>query len=331
MIAKAFPLKRILFLLILFIQTTIFSQDTEFKEYTQEIAGSDLTVDMVPIPEGVFTMGSTADSEQANADEKPAHKVKIDAFYMSKFEVTWEIYMLFINRTIDDISAKKKVGQVEKEVDAVAGATIPYVDMSLGMGTSEGLPVGNVTQMAASRFCEWLSAKTGCFYRLPTEAEWEYAARAGKETVYSFGDNTEELGDYAWFDVNGNASYHKVGQKKPNPWGLYDMYGNVAEWTLDQYLPKAYEKRSTLTENPWERVTSEFPVSVRGGSYKDDPAAMRSASRHNSTAKWKMRDPQFPKSRWWNTDSPFVGFRIVRPKNPPDQKEFKNYWQTEKL
>lgn len=170
--------------------------------------------------------------------------------------------------------------------------------MSLGMGKGEGLPVSNVTQIAASRFCEWLSAKTGHFYRLPTEAEWEYAARAGTKTTYSFGDNIEALTDYAWFDKNSDASYHKVGQKRPNPWGLYDMYGNVAEWTLDQYFPETYQKANERTENPLEIVTKEFPVAVRGGSYKDDAKYLRSASRQSSTAKWKIRDPQFPKSKF---------------------------------
>lgn len=307
--------------------SAVFSQESIFEKYTQEISGTDLKIEMVPIPEGVFKMGSHDGSGKANADEKPAHEVKVDAFYMSKFEITWELYMLFINRTIDEVRADAKGIEVVKEVDAIAGATIPYVDMSLGMGTGEGLPVGNVSQLAASRFCEWLSAKTGDFYRLPTEAEWEYAARGGTETAFSFGDQEADLGEHAWFYENSDGSYHKVGQKKPNPWGLYDMHGNVAEWTLDQYLPEVYQKRDKLTENPLEITTKEFPVSVRGGSYYDDAKDLRSAARIASTENWKMRDPQFPKSKWWNTDSPFVGFRIVRPKNSPDETEYKKYWQ----
>ena len=140
--------------------------------------------------------------------------------------------------------------------------------MSLGMGTSKGLPVGNVTQYAASQFCKWLSAKTGHFYRLPTEAEWEYSARAGSSTAYYFGDDPKMIEQYAWSFENSEDSYHPVGQKKPNAWGLYDMHGNVAEWTLDQY----------------------------------------------------------PKSKWWNTDAPYVGFRIVRDPNVPKETEINNYW-----
>jgi formylglycine-generating enzyme required for sulfatase activity len=163
-------------------------------------------------------------------------------------------------------------------------------------------------------------------YCLPTEAEWEYAARAGSTTAYHFGDEVSDLDDYAWYYSNSNGTYHKVGQKKPNPWGLYDMHGNVAEWTLDQYLPKIYQNRKSTTENPWETATTEYPRTVRGGSYDDDEEWLRSAARMPSMEKWKMRDPQFPKSKWWNTDAPFVGFRIVRQASAPAPKEMKKYW-----
>lgn len=218
---------------------------------------------------------------------------------------------------------------VNIEVDAIAGATVPYVDMSLGMGTDAGLPVGNVTHHSASAFCKWLSAKTGHFYRLPTEAEWEYAARARSTTKYHFGNDIASLDDYAWHYKNSSNTYHKVGQKKPNPWGLYDMHGNVSEWTLDQYVPDAYEQRTATTPNPWQPATTEYPRVVRGGSYDDDPEDLRSANRMASKEKWKMRDPQFPKSKWWNTDAPFVGFRIVRQVATPTPEEMNTYWNQE--
>ena len=304
-----------------------FAQNQELENYTQEIPGSDMAIEMVAIPSGTFIMGSPPNEEYRLEDEGPAHVVKIDPFWISKYEITWDIYNLFVNRAIDDIDGNK-ASDVTIEIDAVSGATIPYVDMSLGMGTGEGLPVGNVTQFAASKFCEWLSAKTGYFYRLPTEAEWEYAARAGTATAFHFGDSTEKLAEYAWYYENSDNSYHKVGQKKPNPWGLYDMYGNVAEWTLDQYLPKAYKDREGVTEMPFEQPTNEYPRSVRGGSYYDDAEYLRSAARLGSMENWKMRDPQFPKSKWWNTDAPHVGFRIVRDPNPPAETDYELFWGT---
>ncbi|SHG02703.1 Formylglycine-generating enzyme, required for sulfatase activity, contains SUMF1/FGE domain [Salegentibacter echinorum] len=316
-----------LFILLFLLQAPVaFTQEVGIEDYTQEIAGSDLIIEMVSIPKGTFTMGSPNDETYHNKDEAPSHKVTIDAFLMSKYEITWDLYNLFLNRAIDTVENTTKSSQVEVEIDAVSGATIPYVDMSLGMGTGEGLPVANVTHHAASKFCEWLSAKTGHFYRLPTEAEWEYAARAGTTAAFHFGDDEEMLGEYAWYYENSEDTYHKVGQKKPNPWGLYDMYGNVAEWTLDQYLPQTYKTRKAISNNPVVFPVKEYPRSVRGGSYYDDARYLRSAARLGSTENWKMRDPQFPKSKWWNTDAPFVGFRIVRVITPPKESDYKKYW-----
>ncbi|UNY98727.1 formylglycine-generating enzyme family protein [Zhouia spongiae] len=296
------------------------------ENYTQSIAGSDLTIEMISIPEGNFAMGSKDSDNNANSDEFPAGEVKISPFWMSKYEITWELFYLYLNREIDGEENKSKGNEVTLEADAISGATIPYVDMSLGMGTGSGLPIVNVTHLAASKFCEWLSAKTGHFYRLPTEAEWEYACRAGSETEYSF-ETAESIGDHAWYKENSNGTYHKVGEKKPNAWGLYDMHGNVAELVLDGYQEDAYKKRKKKNrENPVVFPESEYPTVVRGGSWIDDRKQLRSAMRLPSTPDWKRRDPQFPKSKWWHTDAPFVGFRIVRVLTPPDQSEYEKYW-----
>jgi formylglycine-generating enzyme required for sulfatase activity len=223
---------------------------------------------------------------------------------------------------------KTEATEVKLNVDAVSGATTPYVEMSFGMGI-EGYPAICMTQLAAVKFCEWLSAMTGNFYRLPTEAEWEYACRAGSSDAFSFGDDLEILDDYAWYASNSNDKYQLVGTKKPNAWGLYDMHGNVAEWTLDQYLPTAYRQRKGEVLNPFQQPTKIYPKVVRGGSWMDSPKRLRSASRRPSSKKWKMRDPQIPKSEWWHTDAPFVGLRVVRPYKTPLEAEQKKYWNYE--
>ena len=123
-----------------------------------------------------------------------------------------------------------------------------------------------------------------------------------------------------------NEKYQKVGTKKPNAWGLYDMHGNVAEWTLHQYVLTAYSKRKKGIENPREVGDKVYPKVVRGGSWMDAPSRLRSAARRPSSKNWKKRDPQIPKSKWWHTDAPFVGFRIVRPKQIPSEVDQKKYW-----
>ncbi|MFZ9661916.1 MAG: formylglycine-generating enzyme family protein, partial [Chitinophagaceae bacterium] len=167
--------------------------------------------------------------------------------------------------------------------------------------------------------------KTGIFYRLPTEAEWEYACRAGSKTAYSFGNDPNMLSQYAWFKGNSSNKYQKVGQKKPNKWGLYDMLGNVSEWTLDQYDEKYFSKADTL--NPLMPPETRYPRSVRGGSYLDVANGLRCAARSRSEIVWNRRDPQIPKSRWWLTDGMFVGFRIVRPLEQPSKEDAEKFYK----
>ena len=211
-------------------------------------------------------------------------------------------------------------------MDAVTGATTPYVEMSFGMGVDD-FPAISMTQLAASKFCEWLSAMTGNFYRLPTEAEWEYACRAGSDSAFNFGDDISKLKDYAWYDENSEDKYQKVGTKNPNDWGIHDMHGNVAEWTLDQYSPISYRQRKDkLTENPFVEPIKVYPRVVKGGSWMDNQKRLRSASRRGSSKQWKRQDPQIPKSLWWHTDAQFLGFRVIRPLNTPPEKLQKKYW-----
>ena len=298
---------------------------SKVEERTDTITGTDVTFDMVLIPAGTYKIGSPESEENREADEGPQKEVKLDAFWMGKYEVTFDEYEIFRDREKDnDISANEAVEYV---ADAASRPSPPYEDPTFGMG-KYGYPAGSMTQYAALKYCRWLYQKTGVFYRLPTEAEWEYACRAGSTTAYSFGDDVEVLDEYAWHYENSDGAYQKVGQKKPNAWGLYDMHGNVAEWTLDQYQADYYESLADPeNESPWARPTKLHPRTVKGGSYDDDPEYLRSAERLESSMNWKKRDPQIPKSFWWNTDSPFVGFRLVRPENQPSPEEVKKFWK----
>ncbi|MAC92659.1 MAG: sulfatase-modifying factor protein [Flavobacteriaceae bacterium] len=309
----------------LFLGSLTFAQEN----YTEKISGIDYKLDMQLIQKGNFIMGSPKFEKGHFGDEGPQHKVEIDGFWMSRYEITWDLYNLFVTRELDaNQKTKTNKSEVQLDVDAVSGATTPYVEMSFGMGI-DNYPAICMTQLAAVKFCEWLSAMTGHFYRLPTEAEWEYACRAGTDSAYSFGDDSSELSEYAWYKENSQDKYQKVGTKKANPWGLFDMHGNVAEWTLDQYIPTEYSKRLEGETNPLVVGEKVYPKAVRGGSWMDNPNRLRSAARRPSSKKWKKRDPQIPKSKWWHTDAPFVGFRIVRPLETPTEEEQKKYWKYE--
>jgi len=241
--------------------------------------------------------------------------------------VTWNEFELFMfpdeERKFKDSIATDPY--VDKISDAVSRPTKPYVEMSFGMG-KDGYPAISMTQHAANKYCQWLSSKTGHFYRLPTEAEWEYACRAGTTTAYSFGDDASQIGEYAWYKKNSDFKYQKVGRKKPNPWGLYDMHGNVAEWCLDQYEP-SYEKFvGSIANDPWVKATVPYPHAVRGGSWDDPTEMLRSSARRGSDKSWKQQDPQLPKSIWYHTDAQFLGFRIVRPLKVPGPDDLSKYW-----
>ena len=298
--------------------------EAEMRAYTNTIPGTQVKYGMAPIKGGEFTMGSPASEAGRNADEGPQRKVKIEPFWMGICEITWSEYELFMYQD-EERKFKTEIPTdpyVDKVSDAVARPTKPYVEMSFGMGKDE-YPAISMTHHAANKYCQWLSAKTGEYYRLPTEAEWEYACRAGTTTKYSFGDDESQLGQYAWFEKNSDFKYQKIGRKKANPWGLHDMHGNVAEWTLDGYEAKAYERADA---NPFVRGTQAYPHVARGGSWDDVAVKLRSATRRFSDKSWKQQDPQLPKSIWYLTDAQFLGFRVVRPLKPATPGEMQQAW-----
>lgn len=291
----------------------------EMKPYRQTIAGTDIGFDLVVIPGGRYLMGSPATEEGRADHEGPQREVEIEPLWMGTCEVTWDEYDLWAYALEQQARGEAK-SDLDRNADAVTRPTKPYTDMTFGMG-HDGFPAICMTQFAARKYCEWLSARTGQYYRLPTEAEWEYAARAGTKTAFSFGDDMEALGDYAWFDDNAEGGYHKVRLKKPNPWGLYDMHGNVAEWCLDRYL----ETYTPSTDGkalwmPFVKPEGEYRRVARGGSWEDFAEDLRSAARRGSEPAWKQKDPQLPKSIWYFTDALFLGFRVVRPYNEEPSK-----------
>lgn len=302
------------------------AQTQTFAAYTQTIPGSHASFEMVAVKAGKASIGSPDAEPGRKKEEGPVHSVELDAFWIGKHEVTWDLYELFVYPAIEaQKNSNTKSANKKVVVDAVTTPTPPFTDMSFGMGKS-GYPAVNMTQYAALAYCKWLTEKTGHFYRLPTEAEWEYACRAGSQQAYCFGDDKNALQEYAWYSKNSNEKYHKTGTKKPNAWGIYDMHGNVAEWTLDQYLPGFYTTPQSQQKNAWAVPAALYPRVVRGGSWDDDAADLRSAARAASARSWKKRDPQIPKSDWWNTDASFVGFRVVRPVKQPSAKEIEMYF-----
>lgn len=291
-------------------------EDAGLSVYEQTIPGTAVSFKMIPVPAGSFIMGSPGNEKGRRGDEGPVTNVTVDAFWMGEHEVTYDEYVFFLDENID-------TGPLP---DGITRPSPPYIDFTLGMGKSGGFPANSMTQYAALMYCKWLYNKTGIFYRLPTEAEWEYACRAGSAKAFSFGDDERQLADYGWYAANSENKYHRVKQLKPNAWGLYDMTGNVAEWTLDQYDSTYFEKLQANAVNPVIPPKTTYPVTIKGGCFSDAPADVRCAARQPSSPKWNARDPQIPKSKWWLADAPFVGFRIVRPFPQPASGEVSQFF-----
>jgi formylglycine-generating enzyme required for sulfatase activity len=239
------------------------------KEVTTDLGGG-VKLEMVLIPAGEFLMGSPASDRNAAADEKPQHRVRITKpFYLGKYPVTQEQWT------------------------AVMGS-----NPSLFKGPKN--PVEEVSWDDCVQFFKRLNEKVGGGkYRFPTEAQWEYACRAGTSTRFCFGDDEAGLAEYGWYDKNSGGTSHPVGEKKPNAWGLYDMHGNVSEWCQDWYGEYGPDSQT----DPCGPKSASGKV-VRGGSWLSNAKNCRSASRFS-----------------WLPDSriEFIGFRIVKEISPGDR------------
>ena len=291
---------------------------------TVQIVGTDVVFQLSLLPTATYMMGSPTAEKGRLENEGPARSMTIDSFWIGVTEVTFDAYYLF-QYLARDSDTTAQVGAIFR-ADAVTRPSPPYFDFVYGRGRLGGFPAASMTQQAALRYCQWLTQKTGRFFRLATEAEWEYACRAGSNTPYYFGKVGKALSDNAVFYENSAGSYAKVGTKLPNAFGLYDMLGNVAEWTLDYYIDDYFAQIDTISGH-WVRPMRKHARTVRGGSFEDYPPQCRCASRQRSDPKWQARDPQIPRSRWWNPDSPFVGFRVVSPVRQPTAAEQAAFWE----
>lgn len=254
---------------------------------TETIPGTTVQLSFIPIPAGKVTITDPADPTKAR-------EVDIKPFYLSATEVTFDAYDIFVYR-LDE-------SDPIPDADAATKPSKPYIPPDRGFGHAGYAAIG-MSFKGASEFCAWLSTKTGHSYRLATEAEWEYATRAGSTSPH--GIDAASLADHAWFKVNAAEKTHPVATKKPNAWGLFDTLGNAAEWVIGH---------------------DGKPV-TKGGSFKDDAAELEITDRVKQSPAWNASDPQIPKSKWWLADCSFVGFRIVReidtkpakPPQPPNQ------------
>lgn len=241
---------------------------SELAPYTDTIAGTTVTFDMVPVPAGTV---------EVPGPDGP-RTVEVGPFWIGAREVTWDEYDVFalgLDRAAPSSAA-----------DAIARPSRPYGAPDYGWGHA-GYPVISVTRAAAEAYAAWLTAKTGRKYRLPTEAEWLHVARlaAGELPLQS-----ERLDRIAWHAGNAGGRTHGVANKEPDALGLYDLFGNAAEWVM----------------------TDDDEPTTRGGSFRDAPEEVAAGRRAVQDESWTERDPQLPSSQWWLSDGPFVGFRLVR-------------------
>lgn len=240
------------------------STTVPFKASRESIPGTVVTFEMVQVPGGTVTVDGKA--------------VKVEPFAIGRTEVTWDMYDVFAL----GLDAK---GDQRPGPDAVARPSQPYGAPDHGWGHA-GYPVISVTRSAALAFADWLARKTGRSYRLPTEAEWSHVAQLGAGGAALAASQRDEI---AWHRGNAGARTHPVGTKKPDALGLFDLFGNAAEWV----------------------TAGDDRLVTRGGSFRDSGDAVGPAARAEQDESWTERDPQLPKSRWWLSDGPFVGFRLV--------------------
>lgn len=289
--------------LIVFLAGTFVSSSLQAQEsYTEKIPGSEETMKMIQISGGSYDLNIGGKSYQ----------IELSPYWIATKEVTHDAFGTFDQ----DESISRDV-----TVDAVTRPSPQYEDLTWGMGRGGGFPANSMSLYAAMMYSKWLYEKTGHFYRPPTEAEWQAACQLGK-------NDDENPRKMAVFAANSEDKYQKVGSRSADALGLYDMLGNVAEWTVDAYKEDYQEVIDASGKKdphlvPKSRKTS---VILKGGHYQSTEDELSCDARIMSERWWNRRDPQIPKSRWWYTDAPFAGIRLVRPVNQPSDEVIEAYY-----
>ena len=240
----------------------------KLERFTQSLPDSPEKIEMLPVPGGSLKIRNQA--------------VTAKPIWLSKTEIPWEVYDVFLGSG----QPSPAYDQTQYGPDAIALPSKSYILPDLGWGHNS-YPAINVSWDSVTMFCRWLSKVSGKKYRVPTEAEWELACRAGNLGVWKLDKPTLEKS--AWYIGNSDRLTHPVGKKAPNKYGLHDILGNPGEWATD------LEGKPILC----------------GGTFLDPPAAISPATRRRQTPKWQETDPQIPKSRWWLADGKFVGLRLA--------------------
>lgn len=301
---------------------------TAHEDFTETIPGTTVAFTMKAIPGGTFKIGSPENEALRKPDEGPQKEVKISPFFMAEVEVSWTEYLAFYSATAAEGRSTDTEGtRTESAVDAISGPTPPYgqPDQNWGLGKR---PAITMSYHSAETYCKWLSQVTGKTYRLPTEAEWEYAARGATETPFFiegepkdfgekgfigklFGKTNDEINNYIIYSGNSQGKTEEPDAVQANPFGLKNMTGNAAEYCSDWYAEDAYQTLQDGAQDPKGPATGEEHV-VRGGSFKSEIGEVRSAARdYTKSVEWLKTDPQMPKSIWWLSDCNFISFRVV--------------------
>lgn len=309
-------------------------------EYSQPIVGTDVKIRMVPVAGGKFIMGSPRTEIDRYVDEGPLRGIEVAPFWIGKYEVTWGEYRPYMDMYDPFAEFERRAMRLVTKANAADAVTAPTMIYSptyrYQYGRDPRLPAVSMSQFAARQYSKWLSLQSKQFYRLPTEAEWEYACRAGSTTAYSFGEADDDLAEYAVFGRDGGdrdgRGPEKVGTRKPNAWGIHDMHGNVSEWVIDEYARgyKSVPRRTYLSVAEaivWPQKIN--PRVARGGGCFSPAVACRSAARLSSSLTWWEMDPMFPASPWWlcgDSETLTIGFRLIRPLAAAKEEQKRRFW-----